>query len=102
MADYLCSFLLVHYFWIAVTFKILETDQKVGFEIVLTLIHWYFFLEITAQDSTVVNSSNYKKRSATCEDPFKPAKILREGSVLDILKTPGKWVAALVKISIET
>ncbi|XP_057643477.1 nuclear pore complex protein Nup153 isoform X2 [Chionomys nivalis] len=43
----------------------------------------------SAQDNTVVNSSNYKKRSATCEDPFKPAKILKEGSVLDILKTPG-------------
>ncbi|XP_015846681.1 nuclear pore complex protein Nup153 isoform X2 [Peromyscus maniculatus bairdii] len=43
----------------------------------------------SAQDNTVVNSSSYKKRSATCEDPFTPAKILREGSVLDILKTPG-------------
>ncbi|CAO2595936.1 Nuclear pore complex protein Nup153 [Lemmus lemmus] len=46
-------------------------------------------LSSSAQDNTVVNSSNYKKRSATCEDPFKPAKVLREGSVLDILKTPG-------------
>ncbi|XP_049999515.1 nuclear pore complex protein Nup153 isoform X1 [Alexandromys fortis] len=46
-------------------------------------------LSSSAQDNTVVNSSNYKKRSATCEDPFKPAKILKEGSVLDILKTPG-------------
>lgn len=62
----------------------------------------FIILKITAQDNTVVNNSNYKKLSATCEDPFKPAKILREGSVLDILKTPGKWVAALVKISIET
>ena len=43
-----------------------------------------------------MNSSSYKKRSAPCEDPFTPAKILREGSVLDILKTPGKWTAALV------
>ncbi|XP_052583785.1 nuclear pore complex protein Nup153 isoform X2 [Peromyscus californicus insignis] len=46
-------------------------------------------LSSSAQDNTVVNSSSYKKRSATCEDPFTPAKILREGSVLDILKTPG-------------
>ncbi|XP_040611856.1 nuclear pore complex protein Nup153 isoform X3 [Mesocricetus auratus] len=46
-------------------------------------------LSSSAQDSIVVNSSSYKKRSATCEDPFTPAKILREGSVLDILKTPG-------------
>lgn len=46
-------------------------------------------LSSSAQDNTVVNNSNYKKLSATCEDPFKPAKILREGSVLDILKTPG-------------
>lgn len=44
---------------------------------------------VTAQDNTVVNSSSSKKRSAPCEDPFTPAKILREGSVLDILKTPG-------------
>ncbi|XP_026638796.1 nuclear pore complex protein Nup153 isoform X2 [Microtus ochrogaster] len=46
-------------------------------------------LSSSAQENTVVNSSNYKKRSATCEDPLKPAKILKEGSVLDILKTPG-------------
>ncbi|CAH6800743.1 Nup153 [Phodopus roborovskii] len=46
-------------------------------------------LSSSAQDNIVVNSSSYKKRSATCEDPFTPAKILREGSVLDILKTPG-------------
>ncbi|XP_052012684.1 nuclear pore complex protein Nup153 isoform X2 [Apodemus sylvaticus] len=46
-------------------------------------------LSSSAQDNTVVNSSSYKKRSAPCEDPFTPAKILREGSVLDILKTPG-------------
>ncbi|XP_031215468.1 nuclear pore complex protein Nup153 isoform X1 [Mastomys coucha] len=46
-------------------------------------------LSSSAQDNTVVNSSSYKKRSAPCEDPFAPAKILREGSVLDILKTPG-------------
>ncbi|XP_051026781.1 nuclear pore complex protein Nup153 [Acomys russatus] len=46
-------------------------------------------LSSSAQDNTVVNSSGYKKLSATCEDPFTPTKILREGSVLDILKSPG-------------
>ncbi|XP_076795206.1 nuclear pore complex protein Nup153 isoform X3 [Arvicanthis niloticus] len=46
-------------------------------------------LSSSAQDNTVVNSSSCKKRNAPCEEPFKPAKILREGSVLDILKTPG-------------
>lgn len=45
--------------------------------------------EIIAKDNTVVNNSSCKKRSAPGEDPFTPTKILREGSVLDILKTPG-------------
>lgn len=42
------------------------------------------------QDLTAVNSTDCKKKSdEDCDDPFRPAKILKEGSVLDILKNPG-------------
>ncbi|XP_037374804.1 nuclear pore complex protein Nup153 [Talpa occidentalis] len=42
------------------------------------------------QDITVVNSANCKKSpDEDCYGPFRPAKILKEGSVLDILKNPG-------------
>ncbi|XP_060045306.1 nuclear pore complex protein Nup153 isoform X1 [Erinaceus europaeus] len=43
----------------------------------------------TAQDSTSLNSPSSKKRNEEYEGPFRPAKILKEGSVLDVLKTPG-------------
>ncbi|XP_004693362.1 PREDICTED: nuclear pore complex protein Nup153 [Condylura cristata] len=42
------------------------------------------------QDITVVNSATSKKsQDEDCDGPFRPAKILKEGSVLDILKNPG-------------
>uniref|UniRef100_A0A8C4PC39 Nuclear pore complex protein Nup153 n=1 Tax=Dromaius novaehollandiae TaxID=8790 RepID=A0A8C4PC39_DRONO len=41
-------------------------------------------------DATTVNStSNKKEENEEYDGPFKPAKVLKEGSVLDILKTPG-------------
>uniref|UniRef100_A0A8C0AUI7 Nuclear pore complex protein Nup153 n=1 Tax=Buteo japonicus TaxID=224669 RepID=A0A8C0AUI7_9AVES len=41
-------------------------------------------------DTTTVNStSNKKKKEEEYDGPSKPAKILKEGSVLDILKSPG-------------
>ncbi|XP_053459532.1 nuclear pore complex protein Nup153 isoform X2 [Nycticebus coucang] len=44
----------------------------------------------SAQDTTAANSTSYKKTSdENCEAPFRPAKILKEGSVLDVLKSPG-------------
>uniref|UniRef100_A0A5F7ZZ24 Nuclear pore complex protein Nup153 n=1 Tax=Macaca mulatta TaxID=9544 RepID=A0A5F7ZZ24_MACMU len=44
----------------------------------------------SAHDVTAVNSTSCKKTPPEdCEGPFRPAKILKEGSVLDILKSPG-------------
>ncbi|XP_039104513.1 nuclear pore complex protein Nup153 isoform X2 [Hyaena hyaena] len=44
----------------------------------------------SAQDITAVNSTSCKKKpDEDCEGPFRPAKILKEGSVLDVLKSPG-------------
>ncbi|XP_016011344.2 nuclear pore complex protein Nup153 isoform X1 [Rousettus aegyptiacus] len=44
----------------------------------------------SAQDITAVNSTNCKNQlEEDCECPFRPAKVLKEGSVLDILKSPG-------------
>ncbi|XP_011740933.1 nuclear pore complex protein Nup153 isoform X5 [Macaca nemestrina] len=44
----------------------------------------------SAYDVTAVNSTSCKKTPPEdCEGPFRPAKILKEGSVLDILKSPG-------------
>lgn len=48
---------------------------------------------ITAHDVTAVNSASCKKTPPEdCEGPFRSAKILKEGSVLDILKSPGKII----------
>ncbi|VCW70502.1 unnamed protein product, partial [Gulo gulo] len=39
---------------------------------------------------SAVNSTSCKKKpDEDCEDPFRPAKTLKEGSVLDVLKSPG-------------
>lgn len=47
--------------------------------------------KITAQDTTAVNSTSYKKKQdEDCESPFRAAKTLKEGSVLDVLKSPGE------------
>ncbi|XP_004484845.2 nuclear pore complex protein Nup153 isoform X2 [Dasypus novemcinctus] len=47
-------------------------------------------ISTSAQDSTSVNSISCKKKlNEDCEGPFRPAKILKEGSVLDVLKNPG-------------
>ncbi|XP_063668872.1 nuclear pore complex protein Nup153 isoform X11 [Pan troglodytes] len=44
----------------------------------------------SAHHVTAVNSTNCKKTPPEdCEGPFRPAEILKEGSVLDILKSPG-------------
>ena len=51
--------------------------------------------KITAQDITAVNSTSCKKPDEDFEGPFRPAKTLKEGSVLDVLKNPGKIMAAL-------
>uniref|UniRef100_A0A2K5QA60 Nuclear pore complex protein Nup153 n=1 Tax=Cebus imitator TaxID=2715852 RepID=A0A2K5QA60_CEBIM len=47
-------------------------------------------LSSSAEDVTAVNSTSCKRTSPEdCEGPFRPAKILKEGSVLDVLKSPG-------------
>ncbi|XP_004847690.1 nuclear pore complex protein Nup153 isoform X2 [Heterocephalus glaber] len=43
----------------------------------------------SAQDNVAVNTTNCKKQSEDYEGVLKPAKILKEGSVLDVLKSPG-------------
>ncbi|XP_023593259.1 nuclear pore complex protein Nup153 [Trichechus manatus latirostris] len=44
----------------------------------------------SAQDTTSVNSTSCKKKlDEDCEGLFVPAKVLKEGSVLDVLKNPG-------------
>lgn len=43
------------------------------------------------KDTTTVNStSNKKGEKEEYNGPSKPAKVLKEGSVLDILKSPGE------------
>jgi hypothetical protein len=42
-----------------------------------------------------VNRTSCKKREEAYESPFRSAKIQKEGSVLDILKNPGKIMATL-------
>lgn len=43
------------------------------------------------KDTATVNStSNKKEKEEEYDGPSKPAKILKEGSVLDILKSPGE------------
>ncbi|XP_075389605.1 nuclear pore complex protein Nup153 isoform X2 [Tenrec ecaudatus] len=44
----------------------------------------------SVQDNASVNSTSCtKKQDEDCEGPFRPAKVLKEGSVLEILKSPG-------------
>ncbi|XP_044783484.2 nuclear pore complex protein Nup153 isoform X7 [Bubalus bubalis] len=44
----------------------------------------------SAQDTTAINSTSCKKKQdEDCESPFRVAKTLKEGSVLDVLKSPG-------------
>ncbi|XP_008566698.1 PREDICTED: nuclear pore complex protein Nup153 [Galeopterus variegatus] len=44
----------------------------------------------TAQDTTAVNSISFRKKlDEDFEAPFRPANVLKEGSVLDVLKQPG-------------
>lgn len=47
--------------------------------------------------STAVNSISNKKENEY-DGPFKPAKILKEGSVLDILKSPGESIDEILII----
>ncbi|NXX46859.1 NU153 protein, partial [Tricholaema leucomelas] len=44
---------------------------------------------LLALDATTVNSTSNKKKKDEYEGSTKPAKVLKEGSVLDILKSPG-------------
>ncbi|XP_075389616.1 nuclear pore complex protein Nup153 isoform X4 [Tenrec ecaudatus] len=47
----------------------------------------------SVQDNASVNSTSCtKKQDEDCEGPFRPAKVLKEGSVLEILKSPGSSV----------
>ncbi|XP_076999532.1 nuclear pore complex protein Nup153 isoform X2 [Tamandua tetradactyla] len=47
-------------------------------------------ISTSAQDITAVNSTSCKKKpDEDYEGPFRPAKALKEGSVLDVLKSPG-------------
>nr|AHY35268.1 NUP153 [Saimiri sciureus] len=47
-------------------------------------------LSSSAEDVTAVKSTSCKRTPPEdCEGPFRPAKILKEGSVLDVLKSPG-------------
>ncbi|XP_062952784.1 nuclear pore complex protein Nup153 isoform X2 [Cynocephalus volans] len=44
----------------------------------------------TAQDATAVNSTSFRKKlDEDFEAPFRPANVLKEGSVIDVLKKPG-------------
>ncbi|KAM9228523.1 nuclear pore complex protein Nup153 isoform 3-T3 [Leptosomus discolor] len=43
----------------------------------------------TLDTATVNSTSNKKKKKEECDGPSKPAQVLKEGSVLDILKSPG-------------
>ncbi|XP_070312283.1 nuclear pore complex protein Nup153 isoform X3 [Odocoileus virginianus] len=44
----------------------------------------------SAQDTTAMNRTSCKKKQdEDCESPFRAAKTLKEGSVLDVLKSPG-------------
>ncbi|KAM5299830.1 nuclear pore complex protein Nup153 isoform 2-T2 [Ctenodactylus gundi] len=43
----------------------------------------------SAQDTIAMNSTNCKKQNEDHEGLLRPAKILKEGSVLDILRSPG-------------
>lgn len=55
----------------------------------------FIIKKISAQDISAVNSTSCKKKpDEDCEGPFRPAKTLKEGSVLDVLKSPGKITAA--------
>ncbi|NXL90255.1 NU153 protein, partial [Alectura lathami] len=44
---------------------------------------------LTHDTATVNSNSNKKEEKEEYDGPFKPAKVLKEGSVLDILKSPG-------------
>uniref|UniRef100_A0A2K5IW82 Nuclear pore complex protein Nup153 n=1 Tax=Colobus angolensis palliatus TaxID=336983 RepID=A0A2K5IW82_COLAP len=56
----------------------------------------------SAHDVTAVNSTSCKKTPPEdCEGPFRPAKILKEGSVLDILKSPGFASPKIDSVAVE-
>jgi len=53
---------------------------------------------IVFKDTTTVNStSNKKEKEEEYDGPSKPAKFLKEGSVLDILKSPGEIINSFYK-----
>lgn len=50
------------------------------------------------KDTATVNSTSNKKEKEEYDGPSKPAKFLKEGSVLDILKSPGEIMNSFKKI----
>lgn len=55
---------------------------------------FYFVFKDTA---TVNSTSNKKEEKEEYVGPSKPAKVLKEGSVLDILKSPGEIMNCFLK-----
>lgn len=57
-----------------------------------------FLFSLVSKDTTTVNSiSNKKEEKEEYDGPFKPAKVLKEGSVLDILRSPGEIMHFFLK-----
>lgn len=57
-----------------------------------------FLFSLVSKDTTTVNSiSNKKEEKEEYDGPFKPAKVLKEGSVLDILRNPGEIMNFFLK-----
>lgn len=54
-----------------------------------------FIIKIAAQDIPTMNSNSCKKLSEDYEGPFKPAKVMKEGNILDAQKFSGKITSAL-------
>ena len=56
------------------------------------------FCSLVPKDTTTVNSiSNKKEEEEEYDGPFRPAKVLKEGSVLDILRNPGEIMNFFLK-----
>lgn len=49
---------------------------------VLIFVFFVFFVFLTVKPTAIKNTEEF-------EGPFKPAKVLKQGSVLDLLKAPG-------------
>lgn len=61
-----------------------------------------FLFSLVSEDTSAVNSiSNKKEEKEEYDGPFKPAKVLKEGSVLDILRNPGEIMNFFLKDTAE-